>query len=160
MNARIVEALKSRFGEQSIEASEFRGELTIIVPKEKIVEVCRFLKDDQTFKFDFLADLCGLDMFTPVKRFAAIYNLYSLTNKNRIRLKVFTEEEDPKLPTVTGVWSTANWHERETYDMFGIVFEGHPDLRRVYMPDEFEHYPLRKDFPLMGIPGSLPLPKK
>ncbi|HCA80914.1 MAG TPA: NADH-quinone oxidoreductase subunit C [Bacteroidetes bacterium] len=160
MNARIVEALKTRFGEKAIEASEFRGELTLVVPGESIVEVCRFLRDDPVFKFDFLADLSGLDMFTPAKRFAAVYNLYSLSNKHRIRLKVFTEEEDPKLPTVTGVWGTANWHERETYDMFGIVFEGHPDLRRVYMPDEFEHHPLRKDFPLMGIPGSLPLPKK
>jgi NADH-quinone oxidoreductase subunit C len=83
-----------------------------------------------------------------------------LKNKNRIRLKVFTEEEDPKVPTMTGVYGTANWHERETFDMFGIVFDGHPDLRRVYMPDEFEHFPLRKDFPLMGIPGSLFLPKK
>ncbi len=160
MNAAIVEALTSRFGEQAIEVAEFRGELTVIVPREKIVEVCRFLKDDPAFRFDLLADLSGLDMFTPVKRFAAVYNLYSLANKHRIRLKVFTEEEDPKLPTVTGVWGTANWHEREAYDMFGIVFEGHPDLRRVYMPDDFEHHPLRKDFPLMGIPGSLPLPKK
>lgn len=160
MNARIIEALKSRFGEQSAQASEFRGELTVVIPKEKIVEVCRFLKDDPALKFDFLADLSGLDMFTPVNRFAVVYNLYSLSSKHRIRLKVFTEEDDPKLPTMTGVWSTANWHERETYDMFGIVFEGHPDMRRIYLPDEFEHHPLRKDFPLMGIPGSLFLPKK
>ncbi|OGU25605.1 MAG: hypothetical protein A2X66_07295, partial [Ignavibacteria bacterium GWA2_54_16] len=111
MNARIVEALKTRFGEKAIEASEFRGELTLVVPGESIVEVCRFLRDDPVFKFDFLADLSGLDMFTPAKRFAAVYNLYSLSNKHRIRLKVFTEEEDPKLPTVTGVWGTANWHE-------------------------------------------------
>jgi NADH-quinone oxidoreductase subunit C len=83
-----------------------------------------------------------------------------LKTKHRIRLKTFTEEENPKVPTVTGVWGTANWHERETYDMFGIIFEGHPDLRRMYMPDEFEYHPLRKDFPLMGIPGSLDLPKK
>lgn len=160
MNAAILEALKSQFGDQTIETSEFRNELTIVVPKEKIVEVCRFLKEDPTLKFDLLADLSGLDMYTPVKRFAVVYNLYSLANRHRIRLKVFTEEEDPKVPTVTGVWGTANWHERETYDMFGILFEGHPDLRRVYMPEEFEHHPLRKDFPLMGISGSLYLPKK
>ena len=159
MNAAIVEKLKSRFGDQSIHPSEFRDELTIVVPKERIVEVCRFLKEDAELQFDLLADLCGIDMNTPEKRFGVIYNLYSFSNKNRIRLKTFTEEDDPKVPTVTGVWGTANWHERETYDMFGVVFEGHPDLRRVYMPEEFEHHPLRKDFPLMGIPGSIPLPK-
>jgi len=124
------------------------------------VDICRFLKEDPQLQFDLLADVCGIDMYTPVKRFGVIYNLYSMKNRHRIRLKVFTEEEDPKVPTMAGVYGTANWHERETFDMFGIIFEGHPDLRRVYMPDDFEHYPLRKDFPLMGIPGSLFLPKK
>ncbi|MBI3586682.1 MAG: NADH-quinone oxidoreductase subunit C [Ignavibacteriales bacterium] len=160
MNQKVIEQLKSRFGESNIEANEFRDELTVVVPKEIIVDVCRFLKDDSTLKFDLLADLCGIDMYTPAKRFGVIYNLYSLTSHHRIRLKTFVEEENPKLPTVSTVWATANWHERETYDMFGIIFEGHPDLRRMYLPDEFEHHPLRKDFPLMGIPGSLPLPKK
>lgn len=160
MNQKVIEKLKSRFGDNAIEANEFRGELTIVVPKEIIIDVCRFLKDDTTLKFDLLADLCGIDMYTPAKRFGVIYNLYSLTSQHRIRIKTFVEEENPKLPTVSNVWTTANWHERETYDMFGIVFEGHPDLRRMYLPEEFEHYPLRKDFPLMGIPGSLPLPKK
>ncbi len=160
MNQTVIEQLKSRFGESAIEANEFRDELTVVVPKEIIVDVCRFLKDDSTQKFDLLADLCGIDMYTPAKRFGVIYNLYSFTSKHRIRLKTFVEEENPTLPTVSTVWATGNWHERETYDMFGIVFEGHPDLRRMYLPDEFEHHPLRKDFPLMGIPGSLPLPKK
>jgi NADH-quinone oxidoreductase subunit C len=159
-NGFVLEKLKARFGEGSIESSVFRDELTVVLPKEIIVEVCRFLKEESQLEFDLLADLCGIDMYTPVKRFGVIYNLYSLKNKHRLRLKTFVEEEDPKLPTVTTVWGTANWHERETYDMFGVVFEGHPDLRRVYMPDEFEYFPLRKDFPLMGIPGSIPLPKK
>jgi NADH-quinone oxidoreductase subunit C len=160
MNNLVVKKLNARFGESKIESSEFRGELTLIVPKESIVEVCRFLKEEDELKFDLLADLCGIDMYTPVKRFGVIYNLYSLKNKHRIRLKTFVEEEEPKLPTVTSVWGTADWHERETFDMFGILFEGHPDLRRVYMPEEFEYHPLRKDFPLMGVPGSIPLPKK
>ena len=160
MNNRVVEKLKARFSEAKFEPSEFRRELTLIVPREIIVAVCRFLKEDEELQFDLLADLCGIDMNTPVERFGVIYNLYSLKNKQRIRLKTFVEEEDPKLPTVTSIWGTANWHERETFDMFGIIFEGHPDLRRVYMPEEFEHFPLRKDFPLMGIPGSIPLPKK
>ena len=160
MNDVVLERLKSRFAESILEANEFRGELTIVVPKERIVVMCRFLKEDPQLQFDLLADVCGIDMYTATKRFGVIYNLYSLKNKNRIRLKVFIEEDDLKVPTLTGVYGTANWHERETFDMFGIIFDGHPDLRRVYMPDEFEHYPLRKDFPLMGIPGSLFLPKK
>ena len=89
-----------------------------------------------------------------------MYNLYSLGHKRHLRLKVRTGEEHPVVPTVTGVWPGANWHERETFDMFGIRFDGHPDLRRMYMPEEFEYYPLRKDFPLMGIPDSLPLPRR
>ena len=160
MNSVVLEKLKNCFADAVLEANEFRDELTVVVPKERIVDICRFLKEDPQLQFDLLADVCGIDMYTPVKRFGVIYNLYSMKNRHRIRLKVFTEEEDPKVPTMTGVYGTANWHERETFDMFGIIFEGHPDLRRVYMPDDFEHYPLRKDFPLMGIPGSLFLPKK
>ena len=160
MNQQILDKLKQQFGAAILESGEFRGELTVVVPKDRIIDVCRFLKNDQEFQFDLLADLCGIDMYTPQKRFGVIYNLFSLKIRHRIRLKTFTEENDPVVPTVSGVWATANWHERETFDMFGIQFKGHPDLRRVYMPDEFEHFPLRKDFPLMGIPGSLPLPKK
>jgi NADH-quinone oxidoreductase subunit C len=160
MNEKVLERLKTKFGEAVLESNEFRGELTVTVLKDRIVEICRFLKEDGDFSFNLLADLCGIDMYTPNKRFGVIYNLYSFKTKHRIRLKAFAEEENPKVPSVTSVWGTANWHERETYDMFGIIFEGHPDLRRVYMPEEFEYYPLRKDFPLMGIPGSLDLPKK
>ena len=105
-------------------------------------------------------DVCGVDMYRPEGRFEVVYNLYSLTNKKYVRLKVLVDEEDLPVPTVTGVWPGANWHERETYDMFGIVFTGHPDLRRMYMPEEFEYFPLRKDFPPMGIPDSLPLPRR
>ena len=151
VNVKVFARLKAKFTDAKLEADEFRGELTIVIPKEKIVEVCTFLKDDDELCFNLLADLCGIDMNTSVNRFGVIYNLYSFTNKHRIRLKTFVEEEQPKLPTVTSVWGTANWHERETFDMFGIIFEGHPDLRRMYMPDEFEYHPLRKDFPLIGI---------
>jgi NADH-quinone oxidoreductase subunit C len=160
MNEKVAGRIKAKFTHMKYDAAEFRGELTIVIPKEQIVEVCKFLKEDPELCFDLLADLCGIDMNTASKRFGVVYNLYSYTTKHRIRLKTFTEEEHPKVPTVTGVWGTANWHERETFDMFGILFEGHPDLRRIYMPDEFEYHPLRKDFPLMGIRGSLELPKK
>lgn len=159
-HADVLTALRERYPDAIVGSSEFRGELTCVVPKERLVDVCRFLKDDPTLRFNLLVDASGIDMYTPVDRFGVIYNLFSIPNRHRIRLKVVTQESDPVVPSVTGVWEGANFYERETYDMFGIVFEGHPDLRRIYMPDEFEHYPLRKDFPLMGIPGSLPLPKK
>lgn len=160
MNDEVLQKLRSAHGPAVLESKEFRGELTVTIATDAIVEVCRFLKNDPGLRYDQLIDLCGIDMYTPVRRFGVIYNLYSLSRKHRIRLKTFVDEEQPVVPTVTGVWRTANWHERETYDMFGIRFEGHPDLRRIYMPDEFEYHPLRKDFPLMGIPGSIPLPKK
>jgi NADH-quinone oxidoreductase subunit C len=159
-NEKILEQLKSKFSDAILAADEFRGELTMVFPKERIVEICRYVKEDEALSFNLLADLFGIDMATPTNRFGVVYNLYSFKTRQRIRLKVFTEEENPKVPTVTGVWKTANWHEREAFDMFGIVFEGHPDLRRLYMPEEFEYHPLRKDFPLMGIPGSLELPTK
>jgi NADH-quinone oxidoreductase subunit C len=159
-NQGVLDRLKTNFGDAILETCEFRGELTVVVPKERIVAVCTYLKTDPQLSYDFLSDLCGIDMYTSKKRFGVVYNVLSLKNKHRFRIKTFTDEENPRIPSVTGVWSTANCHERETYDMFGIVFEGHPDLRRMYMPEEFEYFPLRKDFPLMGVPGSLPLPKK
>lgn len=159
-NQEVLTALQSKFGEAIVSHSEFRGELTVVINRASIVEVCRFLKDDASLAFGFLADLCGIDMYRSANRFGVVYNVYSYNNRLRIRLKTFAEEDDPRVPSVTSVWPTANWHERETYDMFGIHFEGHPDLRRIYMPEDFQHHPLRKDFPLMGIPGSIPLPKK
>ncbi len=159
-NAAVLERLKSHLGEFILDSKYFRDELTIVVGRDRLLDVCRFLKTDPALAYDFLSDLCGVDMFTPEKRFLVVYNLLSLKTRHRIRVKTFVEEDDPKVPTVTSLWGTANAHERETFDMFGIVFEGHPDLRRVYMPEDFEYHPLRKDFPLMGIPGSLSLPKK
>lgn len=160
MNERIIERLRA-FSPASIRATdEFRGDLTVTVPKTDIVRVCEFLKADPELAFDMVIDLFGVDQYRPEGRFEVIYNLYSLKNKSYLRLKVLVEESDPVVPTVTGVWTGANWHERETYDMFGIKFSGHPDLRRLYMPEEFEYYPLRKDFPMMGIPDSIPLPRR
>lgn len=160
MNDTIIQTLKSKFP-ASIEAeNEFRGDLTVQVKRSDIVQVCRFLKDDPVLSFEMIIDLCGVDMYRPEGRFEVIYNLYSLKNKKYVRLKVRVDEDDPVVDTVTGVWSGANWHERETYDMFGIKFTGHPDLRRMYMPEEYEYFPLRKDFPTMGVTDSIPLPRK
>jgi NADH-quinone oxidoreductase subunit C len=160
MKEQILEKLQTHFSDSIESVNEFRDELTVVVKKNEIVRICQFLRDDADVQFDSLRDLCGADFYRPDSRFEVIYNLYSLKNKFRLRLKVRLEETDLHVPTMTGVWSTADWHERETYDMYGIIFDGHPDLRRMYMPEEFEYFPLRKDFPLMGIPGSLPLPRK
>lgn len=160
MNETIIEKLNGKCA-QSIEGSlEYRGDLTVTVRKDDIVSVCEFVKNDPDLAFDMLIDLCGVDMYRPEARFEVVYNLYSLKNKKYLRLKVNVDEANPIVRTVTGVWSGANWHERETFDMFGIKFSGHPDLRRMYMPEEYEYYPLRKDFPLMGIPDSIPLPRR
>jgi NADH-quinone oxidoreductase subunit C len=140
--------------------AEFRGDVTVTVRREDIVRAGEVLKTDPDLAFDMVIDVLGVDMYRPEERFEVVYNLYSLRNREYVRLKVLVDEQDLTVPTVTGVWPGANWHERETYDMFGIVFTGHPDLRRMYMPEEFEHFPLRKDFPTMGIPDSLPLPRK
>ncbi len=159
MNDLIIQRLKSL--PESIEATnEYRGDLTVQVKRDDIVKVCRFLKDDDELAFDMAVDLLGVDMYRPEARFEVVYVLYSLKNKKYLRLKVLVEEDDPVVDTVGTVWEGAAWHEREVYDMFGIKFRGHPDLRRMYMPDEFEYFPLRKDFPTMGIPDSLPLPRR
>ena len=160
MNELILQKLKEKFP-HSIEAtSEFRGDLTIQVKKNDIVKVGQFLKDDPEFSFEMVIDLLGVDMYRPEGRFEVVYNIYSLRNKKYLRLKVLTDEDDCVVPSVTNVWPGADWHERETYDMFGIKFNGHPDLLRLYMPEEYQYYPLRKNFPLMGIPDSISLPRK
>ena len=160
MNEKILERLRS-FAPESIEgAVEFRGDLTVAIRRDDLVRVATFLRDDPELGFDLLKDLSGVDMLRPEARYEVVYTLYSLQTRTYLRLKVCVDEEDLVVPTVTGVWAGADWHERETFDMFGIKFSGHPDLRRLYMPEDFEHYPLRKDFPLMGIPDSLPLPRR
>lgn len=158
MNERILERLKAEF--PAAQTNTYRGELTVVVPKGEIVSLCRFLRDDLALQFDSIRDICGADYYRPDDRFEVVYNLYSIPHGARLRVKVRIDESDLRVPTVTGVWSGADWMERETYDMYGIIFDGHADLRRIYLPEEFEYYPLRKDFPLMGIPGSLPLPRK
>ncbi|HEX9657493.1 MAG TPA: NADH-quinone oxidoreductase subunit C [Bacteroidota bacterium] len=159
MNDAILEKLNSQFSESILSSSTFRDDLTLVVKKEDIVRICIYLKEDPDLSFDMLIDLCGVDMYRPEERFEIVYNVYSLKNKKYLRLKVTTDDGE-KVPTVSGVWSAANWHERETFDMYGIVFEGHPDLRRMYMPEDYEYYPLRKDYPLMGVPDAIPLPRK
>jgi NADH-quinone oxidoreductase subunit C len=149
-----AQRLREHLGEGVGEPGEFRGEVTVAVGREKIAAACRFLKE--TCGFDMLSDLSGVDNYGEEPRFAVAYHLYSLAHRCRLRLKVHLAEDDPLVDSVTGVWSTADWHEREAYDMFGIRFAGHPDLRRILMWEGYPHHPLRKDFPLAGLPADLP----
>ncbi len=143
----MLTKLKEKFSESILEVAEFRGELTIVVRREDIVSLCTFLRDEPELAFNFLSDLCGVDCLGRKPRFDVNYHLYSLDKKHRLRLKVRVEE-DESIPSVTSVWSTANWHEREVFDMFGLRFDNHPDLRRILMPEDWVGHPLRKDFPL------------
>ncbi len=150
-----IEALRASNAESVTEVIEAFGEVTAVVPREHIVEACRFLKEGHAF--DMLADLTGADRGPEDDpRFEVNYHLFSTKHYSRLRLKTLLSEDDAKVETVTGLWKTADWHERETFDMFGVVFEGHPDLRRILMPSDFDGFALRKDFPLRGYePYSL-----
>lgn len=141
--------LKGFFADYIKESYESFDIPTFVVDKERIVDICRFLKEDPELSFNYLSDICGVDYYPSKPRFEVVYHLYSIKYKYRLRLKCRLDEGET-IPSVTGVWRTANWHEREAYDMFGIVFDGHPDLRRIYLWEGFEGYPLRKDFPLRG----------
>ena len=150
----VAERLKSRFEDAVKASAEFRGEVTVTVAREKIVEICKYLKKD--CGFDMLTDLSGVDNYGEDPRYEVDYLLYAMQYRCHIRLKVPVSEENMAVDTVTGVWRTADWHEREAYDMFGIRFTGHPNLKRIIMWEGYPYHPLRKDFPLAGIPAELP----
>ncbi|GBC81122.1 NADH-quinone oxidoreductase chain 5 [bacterium HR10] len=144
---------QQRFGPHIVEAKEQWGELTFVIAREALIEICQALRDDPAFDYKMLVDLCGVDRGVGADpRFEVVYHLYSLTHRHRLRLKVRVNEEEA-VPSVTGIWPNANWYEREVYDMFGVRFEGHPELRRLLMPEDWEGYPLRKDYPLRGYRG-------
>ena len=156
----ISQKLKTNFVNAEFEFSEFRDELSVKFDKRFINPICKFLKEDTELEFLLCEDITAVDWAKRKNRFTAVYHIFSIKNKFRLVLKADVDENDCNIDTVSSVWKTSNWQEREVYDMYGIKFNNHPDMRRIYMPEEFEYYPLRKDFPLMGIPGSLPLPKK
>jgi NADH-quinone oxidoreductase subunit C len=150
-----VEKLREQNSDWVVSVNEGHGEVTVTVPRESIVEICAFLKEKHGF--DMLADLCGGDRGPEEDpRFEVNYHLFSTTHYKRLRLKVLVSEDDAHVPTVSALWKTANWHERETYDLVGVIFDGHPDLRRILLPSDFDGHALRKDYPLRGYePYSL-----
>jgi NADH-quinone oxidoreductase subunit C len=137
-----------------LERVDFRGETTLLVPLPEVEAICRHCK--KQLGFDMLLDISSVDHFGDEPRFEVVYELYSLEQKVHLRLKGKLSEDNLEVPTVSSVWATADWHEREVYDMMGIRFAGHPDLRRILMWDGYPFYPLRKDFPLEGKPSELP----
>lgn len=128
--------------------------LCVIVSPDDLVELCTYLRDDDVLQFDFMADICGVDFFPETPRFQLVYQLYSIPRNWRLRIKC-PLDDPPVAPTITQVWTTANWHEREAYDMYGIDFSDHPDLRRIYMWDGYDGFPMRRDYPLRGYKDDL-----
>lgn len=156
MTARdLAERLRRRFGALISEPAEFRGEITVtLADAERVAEVCDFARTE--LGFDLLLDLTSVDHYGEEPRWELVYELYGLDHHQHLRLKTRVSEEKSELPTVTGVWRTADWHEREVYDMMGIRFRGHPDLRRILMWEGYPYFPLRKDFPLAGRASAAP----
>ena len=156
----LANALQARFGSSITECRVAVGEVTVQLPGEKLLEVCMALRDEPEFSFEQLIDLCGVDYLeygeTPWQgpRFAVVYHLLSIKNNQRLRLKVFLplmpSDDMPRVDSVVDIWNAANWYEREAFDLFGILFEGHPDLRRLLTDYGFIGHPFRKDFPLIG----------
>lgn len=147
----IAERLKDKFPEHVSSVKEFRGQVSVTVNKDMIIPICSYLHDDPEMAFDYLQDLCGADY--PKRkgaRLEVVYHLYSIKHRHMIRLKAPVSEVDCSIESVMPIWVGANWHERECYDLFGIAFRGHPDLRRILMPEDWEGHPLRKDYPVTG----------
>jgi NADH-quinone oxidoreductase subunit C len=146
----IIAGIRAWRPEAIVELISFRGELTIVIRPEFLLPVAQYLLAEPTLAFTYLSDVTGLDRFPIEPRFELNYHLLSLSRRKALRLRVRLPGKDPVIESVVPVWPTANWHEREIYDLLGVRFEGHPDLRRLLLPDDWEGYPLRKDYPVEG----------
>ena len=150
----LSDSLGKRFGEKIQAKTEFRGETSYTIAPSGLREIAKFCRDE--LSFDYLLDVTSIDNYSEEPRFEIIYHLYAMSHAVHLRLKLKVPEEVGAIDTVSEIWPTANWHEREIYDMMGIKFNGHPDLRRILMWDGYPYYPLRKDFPLEGLPSEMP----
>jgi NADH-quinone oxidoreductase subunit C len=149
----LLDSLGARLGPKIRERSEFRDETTFLIDRADIREVAKLC---QAELFDYLLDITSVDNFGTEPRFEVVYELYSMTGAIHLRLKLCVSEEDPTIDTVSDIWPTANWHEREIWDMMGLRFNDHPDLRRILMWEGYPYFPLRKEFPLEGLPSDMP----
>jgi NADH-quinone oxidoreductase subunit C len=151
----VVDALHEAYpqaGAAILKVVVDRGELTLHIAREHLLGVARALRDDENLRFELCSSVSGVDYLGSVNRLHSVVHLTSMTYRRRIRLEVAVSAEDPHLPSLTGLYPTADWQERETFDMFGIVYDGHPALTRILMPDDWDGFPQRKDYPLGGIP--------
>jgi NADH-quinone oxidoreductase subunit C len=150
----IAKMIEEKFAGQVLAITTHAGQVSVSLKKEMIKDVCHYLRNEPSLRMDHLADLTAVDFSTypgdSGPRFEVVYNMISTVYRHRIRLKVRLPEDDPRIDTVSSVWHTANWHERETFDLMGIKFDGHPDLRRILLPEDWEGHPLRKEYPLKG----------
>lgn len=140
--------IKDQFQEDIVELHQQLGQDTVIVSRSALVKLARFLKEEPELQYNYLMDLTAVDYFKRKPRFEVVYHFLSLKNRFRVRVKVPVGEPDPELDSLVSLWPSANWYEREVYDMFGIKFQGHPNLKRILMYPEFEGHPLRKDYPI------------
>lgn len=152
----LIDRLRARFGETIRDAHDRLGDETVVVAREDALDFFRALRDEPEFRFDFLMDLTAVDFLGRAPRFEVVAHLFSLAKKQRLRVRVPLDEASAAMPSLTPLWKSANWLEREVYDLYGIRFEGHPDLRRILMYPEFEGHPLRKDYPVMKRQPLIP----
>jgi NADH-quinone oxidoreductase subunit C len=153
----ILSILNSVFEEETIELiTDIPVEPFLIITPGKINAISLFLRDEESLQFDFLSSLSGVDY--DEENLAVVYNLYSFVHKHKLMIKVIVPKNEPNVKTVSNIWTTADWHEREAYDLFGIVFEDHPDLRRILLPDDWEGYPLRKDYKVQEFYKGMKVP--
>ncbi len=161
MEGNEIRALvEEKFRDAILEQHDFRGDDTLVMERSVLHEVLAFLRSDPRLEFDLLVDVCGVDLsgLGGDTRFQVVYHLFSTRHHHRLRLKFPVPEDDPVVDSVTDIWVGANWFERETYDMFGILFRNHPNLRRILTHEEFDAHPLRKDYPVNRRPALKPVP--
>jgi NADH-quinone oxidoreductase subunit C len=160
MSKKTLQTIQKKFKSSILDSHDRLGDETVIVPAEKLVDLCNYLRSDEKMAFDMLVDVTAVDYLQRTPRFEVVYHLYSTQKKHRLRIRVPLEADSLRAPTVSGIWRAANWAEREVWDMFGIHFDGHPDLRRILMYEEFEGHPLRKDYPIQKSQPRMDLRRK
>lgn len=153
-SSEAVEKIETRFQDNILLKNSFRDEVSLTVSKDSLIEIMTFCKND--LGFDYLVDLTAVDNLGTNPRYEVVYELYSYSDSCHLRIKVGVDESEREVSSVVGLWPTANWHEREAFDMIGVTFSGHPDMRRILMWEGYPYYPLRKDFPLAGKTSDMP----